>query len=170
MNSSSTQSEDLPTNFDLICEFNELFEADVVSVPDPHMFDTRPEVVDLRYKLIAEEFAELGDAIRDKNLVETVDALGDLLYVVYGAFDAFGVDADHTVELIHESNMSKMCCSEADAQETCEWYASQDQYSHFKPSYRQSNVADKWIVFDKVTNKILKSKYYKPVDLSSVLE
>lgn len=43
--------------------------------------------VDLRIKLIREEAQEFMDAVEAKNVVEALDALCDLLYVVYGAAD-----------------------------------------------------------------------------------
>jgi predicted HAD superfamily Cof-like phosphohydrolase len=95
-----------------------------------------PEMRDaeLRARLIAEEAAEtvvamvgcgIGDSIlaqaMDKaahhpsgeehctqpDLVEAVDGLCDLLYVVFGAFDAFGIDAEPFFQLVHEANMTK---------------------------------------------------------------
>ncbi|QFG12234.1 MazG-like nucleotide pyrophosphohydrolase [Arthrobacter phage Racecar] len=45
----------------------------------------------LRFKLIKEEFKELRDAFEDCDIVEVVDALGDILYVTFGAAQAFGI-------------------------------------------------------------------------------
>lgn len=61
----------------------------------------------LRYKLIKEELGELMDAQTDQDLVEIADALGDLLYVVYGAALGYGIDLEPVMEEIHFSNMSK---------------------------------------------------------------
>ena len=38
---------------------------------------------------------------------DVADALADLLYVVYGAGHAFGLDLDECFTEVHESNMSK---------------------------------------------------------------
>lgn len=53
------------------------------------------KIASLRIKLINEEFNELCTA---KNLVEQLDAIGDLLYVVYGAGASFGIDMDAEFE------------------------------------------------------------------------
>jgi predicted HAD superfamily Cof-like phosphohydrolase len=80
------------------------------------------ETLDLRTSLIKEEYFELYAAVSDyldghatENqvqcsgaAVEIVDALADLLYVVYGACIAFGIDADKAFEIVHSSNMSKL--------------------------------------------------------------
>ena len=87
-----------------------------------NIFESDPGTVDLRLKLIQEEVNELAEAIRAKDMVETVDALGDILYVVYGAGGAFGFNLDQAFDLIHKSNVTKLCRSEEEAQETVEWH------------------------------------------------
>jgi predicted HAD superfamily Cof-like phosphohydrolase len=47
-------------------------------------------------------------SILDNNLVEVADALTDLLYVVYGAGHAYGIDLDKCFDEVHRSNMSKL--------------------------------------------------------------
>lgn len=44
----------------------------------------------------------------DPDFVEMLDALGDLLYVVYGAASSTGVDIDPIFEEIHRTNMNKL--------------------------------------------------------------
>jgi predicted HAD superfamily Cof-like phosphohydrolase len=41
-------------------------------------------------------------------LLEIADALTDILYVVYGAGHAFGLDLDHCFHEVHSSNMTKL--------------------------------------------------------------
>ena len=62
----------------------------------------------LRINLIEEELEELKDAIKNKDLKETIDALTDILYVTYGAGHAFGVNLDKCFEEVQNSNMSKL--------------------------------------------------------------
>jgi predicted HAD superfamily Cof-like phosphohydrolase len=61
----------------------------------------------LRVNLIEEELAELRNAGETHDLVEIADALGDLLYVVYGAAVTYGIDLEPVFSEIHRSNMSK---------------------------------------------------------------
>ena len=65
------------------------------------------KIVGLRLDLIDEECRELKDAVEAKDIVEVADALADLLYVVYGAGHAFGINLDLAFNLVHVSNMSK---------------------------------------------------------------
>jgi len=92
------------TNSELVEDFMEAMGQEVNAIP------TFPEeeIQRLRLDLIEEELDELHYAIANKDMVEIADALGDLLYVVYGAGHAFGIDLDECFKEIHASNMSKL--------------------------------------------------------------
>jgi len=92
------------SNFELVGDFMEAFGQDVHCEPIWPDFSTR----ELRLDLIQEEFEELQEAIDNKDMVEVADALTDLLYVIYGAGHAFGIDLDECFLEVHESNMSKL--------------------------------------------------------------
>ena len=66
------------------------------------------KINDLRISLIIEELNELKDAIKNNDLVETADALTDILFVTYGAGQAFGINLDKCFEEVQNSNMSKL--------------------------------------------------------------
>ena len=92
------------TNFDKVAIFMDAFGQDTLKKP------TLPnnQLADLRLDLIHEEVAELCSALAEKNIVQIADALTDILYVVYGAGHAFGIDLDDCFREVHESNMSKL--------------------------------------------------------------
>jgi len=92
------------SNFELVGDFMEAFGQDVHCDPIWPDFSTR----ELRLDLIQEEFEELQEAIDNNDMVEVADALTDLLYVIYGAGHAFGIDLDECFLEVHESNMSKL--------------------------------------------------------------
>lgn len=92
------------TNFELAGDFMEAFGQDVHTTPHWPDFSTR----ELRLELIREEYEELEEAIEQKDLVGVADALTDLLYVIYGAGHAFGIDLDACYAEVHSSNMSKL--------------------------------------------------------------
>lgn len=62
----------------------------------------------LRLDLIREEWEELQDAYRDDDFIEVVDALADLIYVIYGFANGIGIDLDKVLEEVHRSNMTKL--------------------------------------------------------------
>jgi predicted HAD superfamily Cof-like phosphohydrolase len=61
----------------------------------------------LRTLLIEEELAEFRNATEADDLVGVADALADLLYVVYGAAEEYGIDLEPVFAEIHRSNMTK---------------------------------------------------------------
>jgi predicted HAD superfamily Cof-like phosphohydrolase len=92
------------TNFDKVGEFMLIFGQAGYTIP---AFPPKP-TVDLRVELIEEEVRELKKAIADNDIVEVADALTDILYVVYGAGHAFGIELDECFYEVHESNLSKL--------------------------------------------------------------
>ena len=92
------------SNFEKVGDFMEAFGQRVEMEPTWPDFNTR----ELRLELIQEELDELSDAVADRDMIQIADALTDLLYVVYGAGHAFGLDLDECFEEVHRSNMSKL--------------------------------------------------------------
>ena len=92
------------SNFELVGDFMESMEQEVNIKP------SFPEdsVQRLRLDLIEEELDELQYGIDNQDMVEIADALTDLLYVVYGAGHAFGIDLDDCFKEVHKSNLSKL--------------------------------------------------------------
>ncbi len=62
----------------------------------------------LRADLIVEEADETYAAICSGNLAETIDGLCDLLYVIFGAADKFGIDLEPFFNEVYRSNMTKV--------------------------------------------------------------
>jgi predicted HAD superfamily Cof-like phosphohydrolase len=274
------------SNFLSVMDFNIAFGVSVsekmTPFVDKHIREifTNKDLVDLRFSLIQEEVNELFDAYNENNLTEILDALTDILYVVYGAGVSFGIDLDksyknylknkiilcgnntstdtyinrsadftlsnfettcelngnpknywaHThhifkylgfhvkyrilnimyttsnlkidiqvedynsmmknlnhllyltyslghvlhmnlnesFDIVHHSNMTKLCCSEEEAQNTVNNYKENDN-RYDSPEYRQSDLGDYYVVFNKSTGKILKSINYLPADFSKLL-
>ena len=92
------------TNFELAGDFMNAFGQEVLT--EPTLPDT--SLAKLRLELIREEFEELTVATNAMDMIEIADALTDILYVVYGAGHAFGIDLDACYREVHSSNMSKL--------------------------------------------------------------
>ena len=132
---------------ELVREFMRTFQQYVPSAPV--MPD--PVTQNLRYRLIDEEAQELNEAT-DK--VDYLDAVGDLLYVVYGAALAAGF-SPHQVDAafcdIHRSNMSK-CWSD-------------DEIDSIPADCRSTRVGDNRHIVRRSDGKIVKSPSYSPARL-----
>lgn len=70
----------------------------------------RKELCPISLDLIEEEVHELRIAYKQEeiSLKEVADALGDILYVVYGAAERHGLDMEPIFNEIHRSNMTKV--------------------------------------------------------------
>lgn len=87
-------------------EFHESFDLPVKAEPD--IADPKTNL--LRINLIAEELEELKEALAAGDVVEVLDALTDLQYVLDGAYLSFGLHGvKHAAfDEVHRSNMSKL--------------------------------------------------------------
>ena len=92
------------TNFDKVGIFMKTFGQEVKNKPAL----SSKKINKLRIDLIKEELDELTEAMKNKDLLEVADALTDILYVVYGAGHAFGIDLDKCFNEVQNSNMSKL--------------------------------------------------------------
>tara|TARA_A100001015_G_scaffold64441_1_gene71121 strand:- start:5167 stop:5673 length:507 start_codon:yes stop_codon:yes gene_type:complete len=153
------------TNFQKVMDFNKKFGVPVFDTRQTQVTKDNPSLTKLRYDLIAEEVSELKEAIDTHNFTEIIDALSDILYVVYGAGCSFGIDLDKTFDIVHRSNMSKLCTSEEIAQQTVGWYKQQRDLGNSpydSPAYRKADDGEYWVVYNESTGKILKSIKYTP--------
>ena len=92
------------SNFNKVGTFMKTFGQEVKSKPS---FSSN-KINKLRIDLIKEELDELQEAMKNNDLLEVADALTDILYVTYGAGQAFGIDLDKCFDEVQNSNMSKL--------------------------------------------------------------
>ena len=123
------------------------------------------EVLKLKLNLINEELEELIYASSKQDKVEILDALGDLLYVIYGYAYTFDLEnvLEKAFERIHQSNMTKFCISEEEAIKSVENYKNKDVETYYK------KVNDKYVIYRSSDNKVLKNINYKPVKLEDLI-
>uniref|UniRef100_A0A6C0FCE8 Phosphoribosyl-ATP pyrophosphohydrolase n=1 Tax=viral metagenome TaxID=1070528 RepID=A0A6C0FCE8_9ZZZZ len=158
----------MTTNFDKVCGFMRIMGQETPSAPVKP--ETIPEITNLRVSLIEEELNELKEAVKNHDFVEVLDALADILYVTYGAGAAWGVDLQKAFDLVHDSNMSKICTSIQEAEQTVKWYKDHPEKGYPSPEYRKADGdSNSYVVFEKSTGKILKSINYKSVQLSQIV-
>jgi len=87
----------------MVREFHEKYGAPLKSAPG--LISPKDRL--RRARLIFTEAAEFIEAADKEDLPEMVDALADLLVVVYGAALEMGVDLEPVFAEVHRSNMSK---------------------------------------------------------------
>ena len=80
----------------------------------------------------------------------------------------FNIDVDDDFRLIHESNMSKLCRTKDSALQTVQKYEKDYKNGNSpydSPAYKLSDNGEYYVVYNKSTNKVLKSINYLPVKL-----
>jgi predicted HAD superfamily Cof-like phosphohydrolase len=121
---------------EMVEKFNKSFKIPILEKPS--LIDKKEYI--LRYDMIKEELEEYKQACENKDLVEISDAIGDMLYLLFGTCLAHGMQ--HKIKKIFEeiqrSNMTKL-----------------DENNN--PIYRKDG-------------KILKSKNYSKPDLKKILD
>lgn len=85
----------------LVREWHEKFGVNIGETPAIR----RPG---LRAALIEEEARETCEAIRRGDLIEAIDGMCDVLYVVFGTAVEFGIDLQPFFNEVHATNMAKV--------------------------------------------------------------
>ncbi len=163
VNSYTNTNTNKQSDFEAVVEFNRTFGVPVYDTPQHDIFTRDPKLVDYRLKLIREEVAELEKACVEHDLVETVDALADILYVVQGMGASLGLNMDEAFSIVHKSNMSKVCKDEDEAKRTVAYYEkNKATLGYDSPAYRKSADGRFYVVYNAATMKVLKSINYIP--------
>lgn len=118
------------------------------------------KLTDFVVDFIKEETEELAHAIEEKDIVEVLDAICDLLYVAVGnATMVFGLK-DKLVPAYKEvqaSNMSKSCATLQEAMDTIEEREKEHGDCYFR------KVGSRYVVYRKRDDKVMKSiNYFAP--------
>ena len=89
-----------------LLEFNEAFEIPKLDAPGLGP----DELIELRIKLLMEEVQEYAEAARAGDLVEVLDALADIGYILAGTIIKHGMQDiyDKAFNEVHRSNMAKL--------------------------------------------------------------
>lgn len=90
-----------------VTAFHQAFGLNVSTNPT---VDLPKEIKKLRYNLMKEENEEYLEAIKNDDLVEVADALGDMLYILCGTIISHGLQdkMESIFDEIQRSNMSKL--------------------------------------------------------------
>jgi len=89
-----------------LLEFNRAFDIPKLDTPGLGPAD----LIELRIKLLEEEVREYAEAARSGDLVEVLDALADIGYILAGTIINHGMQDlyDDAFDEVHRSNMAKL--------------------------------------------------------------
>lgn len=90
-----------------VATFHEMY--DLLTNESPTV-DVADSIKSLRYELMKEENEEYLEAVKNNDLVEMADALGDMLYILCGTIITHGMQhkISAVFEEIQRSNLSKL--------------------------------------------------------------
>lgn len=116
---------------------------------------------------INQSLNDLKTAVENKSLDDVGLAMAHMLYACIEISYHIGVNFDTAFSIVHDSNMTKACTTEQEAQDSVKHILlTKPEYS---PGYKLSDDNKYYIVYDTKTGKTLKNKYYKTVDFSKLL-
>ena len=78
-----------------------IYSSQVLNLPSQ-------EIRNLRIALLKEEFEEYLLAEKNNDMIEIADALGDMLFIIFGTADSYGIPIVEIFNEIYNSNMSKL--------------------------------------------------------------
>lgn len=144
-----------------VAEFHRTFKHPILDTPQIPSEDR----CKLRVALIAEELKELEVAILEKDIVGVADALADIQYVLSGAVLEFGLGEKFKAlfDEVQRSNMSKACNTLEEAEATVRHFEAKGTECYYKED------SGKYLVYRTADNKTLKSVFYSPADLDSIV-
>ena len=89
------------------CQIADFHLATGTPILDKPEFPSQ-ERIDLRHRLIEEEWIEYQEAVAARDIVEVADAIGDMIVVLVGTALEFGIPLSEVWDEIHRSNMAKV--------------------------------------------------------------
>lgn len=102
------------TNMDKVRDFHEAFGHPIDGQWTKELVRLRRNLIDEEYMEADDEFEEIyykashHEEITVDNKEKLTKELVDILYVVYGAGVALGLNLDRAFDIVHQSNMSKL--------------------------------------------------------------
>ena len=117
------------------------------------------------HNTIKTDILTLENETHKQNFNNVVECLCNLLFDTYTMGVFLGIDLDWSFDVVHRSNMSKLCITEEEALLTVNYYKKNDN-RYKTPNYRKSVNEKYWVVFNEDSGKILKSVNYTPANFT----
>ena len=157
------------SNYQLI---KQICEAEDIVIPDSIYSDLfnnpTPLIINEWMVKINNSMNELNEHHVGRNYYDLKKILIFLLIITYRIGIMLCIDLDRSFDIVHSSNMSKLCKTDKEAIDTVNWYK-QNETRYDTPCYRRADTGDYWVVYNKSTGKILKSIHYTPANFTSMI-
>jgi predicted HAD superfamily Cof-like phosphohydrolase len=165
------------TNYDMIREYMTINNDLICDTPQPKLLNSAnkgsTKLIDQLIEPIEFEIKTIEtDDNASENACDYINdhknifffRLSNIIRRTYQMGITFGIDVNDAFEIVHQSNMSKLCVSEEEAKQTVEWYL-KNESRYPTPTYKSASDGNHWIVYEQSTGKVLKSINYTPANL-----
>jgi len=169
-------------NYDMVLEVMNYEKNLICTIPQPKLIKGCTKLIDQLIEDINNEIELLYQSINKIKLIKYIpipnyiiikryfnNIIGNIVIKTYKLGITYGIDVNKAFDIVHNSNMSKLCISEDEAKQTVEWYL-KNESRYPTPSYKQAVDEKYWIVYEQSTGKVLKSINYTPADLKNLAE
>jgi predicted HAD superfamily Cof-like phosphohydrolase len=157
------------SNYEIIYK---MCQDENISIPDNiyrELFSTTiPQNIDEYMKKINVSMNDLIEHHQSKNYYDLKNTLIFLLIITYRIGIMLGINLNTSFDIVHSSNMSKLCKTDKEAIETVADYKQNDA-RYDTPNYRPADTGNYWVVYNESTGKILKSINYTQANFTSML-
>ncbi|QZI90483.1 hypothetical protein MYOV003v1_p0159 [Vibrio phage 207E48.1] len=107
----------MKSSFEKVSELNTLFGNRKGDLSEPDWGYIKGQV-----KLVIEEAEEMMEAVENRDIVELMYAQGDMTTVNDGVAHKAGFNSNTVYDIVHASNMTKLCRNSDEADETLAYY------------------------------------------------
>lgn len=150
-------------------DFNGKFSINSPTYPKLDIFEKEQNKIESIMNSIRAKMIHLEQVVKNKNLIEIINCLPNLLYLIQNLGYYLDINLNLAFNIVHDSNMSKLCRTEEKAKETVYWYEkNKEKLGYDSPSYRLSEDGEYYVVYNKSTGKILKSIDYTPANFDAL--
>ena len=122
--------------------------------------------LDMILSFLNKSFVELNQSCINKNFDNVVFNIFNVLKNTYLFGIHIGCNLNDSFKIVHDSNMTKICDNEELAKKTVQNYIDNDK-RYDSPSYKKNEFG--YVIYNKSTNKILKSLNYNAANFDSIL-
>lgn len=157
-------SNNIGTNFDLVKNHTNYIN---LNKGPNELFKTYHSQVLNALDILKINLTQLKESLDNFEYNNITSDLVNLLYETYKMGCILNIDLDNSFDIVHKSNMSKLCNTIEEAKLTVENYVSNDK-RYDTPNYRKSDLGNYYVIYNKSTGKILKSINYTPANFSSM--
>lgn len=155
------------TQFEKIYLFNSLIGQNPAQAGTEEFFNQ----VSNQTSLILEEVNETLDAAINRDLVEVIDGVSDIMVTAIGLYQKLqlsGVDIGEALHQVCDNNLKKFHRDPEEANKTVKFY--QDQgVETFVRFHKMEDGSEYFAVIRKEDGKLMKPYDFEPVDLSNIV-